>query len=374
MNPQGDRALNLRVGDLVEVRSEAEILATLDERGALDGLPFMPEMLEFCGKRYRVEKRAVKTCDTVTFSGLRRLYNTIHLAGLRCSGAAHDGCQAYCSFYWNEAWLKRIHRGDDNPRSTARGAAATASPTSPRCDRARLHELTRRHDPSQPSEVLYRCQATDLLQFTHPMGRRDIGQYFRDVLSGNIGIMDLVKGALFRLFQKSLEIGVAHRAQIWTYNAFQSCIHGTPYPFAQGTLDKTPRQRLDIQPGEFVQIKSYDEILATLSKKNKNQGLSFDPEMVPYCGSVRRVIARVERIIDDRTCKMIRIASDCLMLEGTVCQSRYGNNRLFCPRMASAYWREIWVKRVGDSKQSVALDTAVAESAPSDDVQLPNQA
>ena len=35
----------LRKGDLVEVRSEEEILRTLDADGKLDGLPFMPEML-----------------------------------------------------------------------------------------------------------------------------------------------------------------------------------------------------------------------------------------------------------------------------------------------------------------------------------------
>ncbi len=35
----------LRAGDLVELRPPAEILATLDEGGATDGLPFMPEML-----------------------------------------------------------------------------------------------------------------------------------------------------------------------------------------------------------------------------------------------------------------------------------------------------------------------------------------
>lgn len=373
MHSHEDGALNLRVGDLVEVRSESEILATLDEQGALDGLPFMPEMLEFCGNRYRVEKRADKTCDTITFSGLRRLYNTVHLEGLRCSGAAHDGCQAYCSLYWNEAWLKRVHRGDNEACSMAKlSNAATLTPAG--CDLRRLHGLTRCTDPLRPAEVLYRCQATDLLKFTHPLSRHDLGQYFRDVLSGNVGVTDLVKGALFRLFQKSLATGVAHRAQIWAYNAVQTCIHGTPYPFAEGTLDKTPRHRLDIQPGEFVEIKSYDEIVATLSKANKNQGLSFDAEMVPYCGSVRRVIARVERIIDDRTCKIIKIASDCLMLEGTVCQSRYGNNRLFCPRMASAYWREIWVKRVGDSNSCARLEAAAAESASQDEVQLPHQA
>ena len=59
-----------RVGDLVEVRSAAEILATLNEQGELDDLPFMPEMLQFCGKRLTVHKVAHKLCDTISASGL----------------------------------------------------------------------------------------------------------------------------------------------------------------------------------------------------------------------------------------------------------------------------------------------------------------
>ena len=57
--------LDLRPGDWVEVRSEQEILSTLDDGAALDGLVFMPEMLAFCGRRFRVYKRADKTCDTI---------------------------------------------------------------------------------------------------------------------------------------------------------------------------------------------------------------------------------------------------------------------------------------------------------------------
>ena len=34
----------LKAGDLVEVRSAAEILATLDERGCLENLPFMLQL------------------------------------------------------------------------------------------------------------------------------------------------------------------------------------------------------------------------------------------------------------------------------------------------------------------------------------------
>src|SRR5436190_601573 len=57
--------LGLRAGEWVEVRSAEEILATLDERGCLDALPFMPEMLEYCERRFRVIKAAHKTCDTI---------------------------------------------------------------------------------------------------------------------------------------------------------------------------------------------------------------------------------------------------------------------------------------------------------------------
>ena len=40
-------ALGLNVGELVGVRPLEEILATLDNKGQLGGLPFMPEMLSF---------------------------------------------------------------------------------------------------------------------------------------------------------------------------------------------------------------------------------------------------------------------------------------------------------------------------------------
>ena len=43
----------LRPGDVVKVRSPAEILATLGADGALDGMPFMPEMARLAGRGSR---------------------------------------------------------------------------------------------------------------------------------------------------------------------------------------------------------------------------------------------------------------------------------------------------------------------------------
>src|SRR5437867_12743052 len=77
--------LEYRAGDWVEVRSADEILASLDERGCLEGLPFMPEMLHYCGRRFRIFKSAHKTCDTIATYQSRRMANAVHLEGLRCS-------------------------------------------------------------------------------------------------------------------------------------------------------------------------------------------------------------------------------------------------------------------------------------------------
>jgi hypothetical protein len=61
--------VKLGAGDWVEVRSKTEILMSLDEKGRFQGLPFMPQMFQYCGQRFRVYKRAHKTCDTVNQTG-----------------------------------------------------------------------------------------------------------------------------------------------------------------------------------------------------------------------------------------------------------------------------------------------------------------
>jgi hypothetical protein len=80
-------SLGLCAGDWVEVRNIEEILATPDGRDGLDALPFMPEMLQYCGRRFRVVKSAHKAGDTILTSRNRRMKNAVHLEGLRCDGS-----------------------------------------------------------------------------------------------------------------------------------------------------------------------------------------------------------------------------------------------------------------------------------------------
>src|SRR5215218_7521436 len=170
--------LGLKVGDLVEVRSLDEILATLDERGELENLPFMPEMLAFCGRRLTVRKVAHKACDTISASGMRRMTNAVHLTDSRCEGSAHGGCQTGCSFYWKEQWLRRAE--PESP--TAWSGPPQGVFTLP------ILEINSRKEPGPGGEVRYSCQATELLRAAPTcLPLRDVSQYVQDISSGNAG-------------------------------------------------------------------------------------------------------------------------------------------------------------------------------------------
>ena len=118
------------------------------------------------------------------------------------------------------------------------------------------------------------------------------------------------------------------------------------YPNVRGLAGATtPRELLDLQPGELVQVRSKNEIEETINGQGKNRGLSFTREMVPYCGKTFRVLCRVERIINERTGALLRLPNDCIVLEGVICDGCLSQTRLFCPRSIYPYWRETWLRR-----------------------------
>jgi hypothetical protein len=99
--------LNLQPGDLVEVKSAEEILATLDRNRKCRGLLWMTGMRKFCGKRYRVFKR-IERILLESNGELRKMKNTVLLEGVLCDGSEFSRCDRSCFHFWREAWLKRI--------------------------------------------------------------------------------------------------------------------------------------------------------------------------------------------------------------------------------------------------------------------------
>jgi hypothetical protein len=340
-------ALDLKVGEWVEVRSRGEILATLDGRGRAQNLPFMPEMLNYCGRRFRVFKRADKTCDPAHAPwSIRRMTNSVHLEGVRCNGEGHGGCQAGCLIFWKEAWLKRV----ENSASPSKGLESASQLSGNDGMSAEASILSASQWTDLDGETVYSCQATELRNFTSRMSSWDLRQYIRDLRSGNLrtGLASDLRA------HQALEtvlgiIKIIQAGVISLFNRVQGRRHGIPYPFIEGSGAKMPVELLDLQPGELVQIRSKEEIMETLGKDQRDRGLWFDSEMLPYCGGFYRVLRRVRRIIDENSGKMIEMKHPCIVLEGVVCQSHF--HRL-CPRAIYPYWRENWLKRASDSGES----------------------
>jgi hypothetical protein len=335
-----------RAGDLVEVRSKKEILATLDEHGCVGGVPFMPEMLRFCGQRFHIGAVAHKTCDTICASGGRRLPSTVHLDGVRCDGSAHGGCQAECSLFWKDAWLKPV----DCNRNVASGAAGPIDRPSAKYTEAQLVAHTRVPGSQDDEEPRYICQATTLLQATQPLPWWDLRQYLFDILTRNRSLPCVLRAVwLASLRQLLRHTPFGYRILDSLYKRMHRWLMGRSSPYVEGKLPggtPTPTGRLDLKAGELVRVKSKHEIEKTVDETGRNRGLSFDKEMARFCDGVFEVRSSVVQIIDETTGKMRHMKQPCVMLEGVYCHSEYSERRLMCPRAIPPYWREIWLERV----------------------------
>lgn len=338
----------MRAGDWVEVRGKEEILATLDANGELEGMPFMPEMLAYCGQQLQVFKGAHKTCDTVFPIRGRRVHRTVHLA-TRCGGEAHGGCQAACLLFWKEEWLKPVKRSAPGECVVQLHHHMASAVKSANCDESTLRACAVRKDATG-GEPTYACQATRLPYATSPLSWWDVRQYLEDYGSGNVGLGRMLAGLCYSTFWNISQAGIGlGRPLQFLYDKLHPLWRGTLFPARVGTIpagQPTPEADLNLQPGELVRVKSHIEILKTVTTAGKNRGMHWDAEMVPYCGGTYRVQDRVSRIIDEKTGKMLVMKTPCIMLEGVFCQSRYSACRMFCPRSIPSYWREVWLERV----------------------------
>jgi hypothetical protein len=298
------RSIRLRRGQWVRVRSFAEIKATLDADGKLAGLPFMPEMLQYCGKTFRIARRVEKLfLDHFHYVG--RMTRAVLLENVRCDGRSHGGCELGCLTLWKEEWLEPVRQG-------APSSLPIVGPDEP-------PKLVTSRDGK------YVCQATELVRATTRLPWWDLRQYLRDLIYGEVRLGQMLAMCWLAALNKLL----------WLFGR-------QPYGFVSGTRRQTAAERLDLRPGELVEVKSRAEIEATLDRFGKTRGLGFTSEMARFCGRRFRVAHRVERLLIEWTGELRRL-SETVALESVIC---HGIAMRRCPRNCHHLWREIWLKRV----------------------------
>jgi hypothetical protein len=99
---------------------------------------------------------------------------------------------------------------------------------------------------------------------------------------------------------------------------------------------------LNLQPGEWVEVKSKEEILATLDEKDAYKGLGWMCNMWKHCGKRYCVYKRLEKMVLESTgeCRQLK---NTVLLEGVTCD---GKEWYDCDRSCYHFWREVWLRRV----------------------------
>lgn len=296
----------LTVGEEVQVKGLAEIQRTLDADGCLESLPFQAEMAAFCGRRFRVFRVVDKVYDYGRSRRLRRLQRTVSLAGVRCTGSAHGGCQAECSLLWKEDWLRCVAARPLQAQDTSALPAADVPVVS---------------DTGQA----FRCQFTQLTAASSALRKWDIRQDLRPLLSGNVTVPAYCVVLLTRLF-----------------NCVQEFRGGIGYPaLSQGKLTQTPAASHGLVPGSRVRVLDPESIAATLDSGSRNRGLWFDQEMLRSAGRTYQVHSRVDRIIDITTCRVTSMKTPSFTLEGVTATGEFLR---LCSQHEYNFWREAWLR------------------------------
>lgn len=290
----------------MRVKSPSEILQTLDADGKLDGLPFMPEMVVYCGSYVRVYRSARRTC--VVGHGFREMKDAVFLQDARCDGNFHDHCDRACLLFWKKAWLAPAEAAPVAPSAWSAQDAAAAE---------RLRRLPTRDG------VRYTCQSTALESATTALHRWDVRPLLREILARELSLSDFVR-ILFRTLRRRANGGGTERQ-----------IVGVPGQKSRGSLD--------LRRDEWVALKPIDELRKQLDEHGRNCGLNFPPTMHQAIGRSYQVAFPVRQIILEQTGMMVKL-SNTVALDGLLCEGVEVAN---CPRGEYLYCRESWLKRTG---------------------------
>ena len=292
-------------GDIVRVASPSQIIKTLDAHGAMEGLPFMPEMIDMIGKTYEVSHRALRTC--VEGHGLRGMKSVVFLKDVRCDGAEHEACQRDCLIFWKDAWLEEA-TGTKPENKDEYIAALTA-----------LKAIKSKQDDG------FYCQSTELSKASFAISRTHFGILLQEFRLGELDLMALLH--------------VLYRAAI---NRMRRTFGQDELGLMRGPRGQKSRGELGLKSGDKVRIKDKPDIQATLGPNARNLGLSFEPEMGLYVGQTFEVGDVIERMVHEETGQMVRLERT-VSLKNVYCQGLCAKQ---CPRRNPLFWREIWLERV----------------------------
>lgn len=109
-------------------------------------------------------------------------------------------------------------------------------------------------------------------------------------------------------------------------------------------------QRLGLRAGDWVVVRSKEEIFATLDASGCFEKLPFQPEMLVFCGRRMRVAKSAHKTCDNIKKTGGRRMLNAVHLEEARCD---GSGHGGCMADCVFFWKEVWLRRPEDSGVAV---------------------
>jgi hypothetical protein len=97
-----------------------------------------------------------------------------------------------------------------------------------------------------------------------------------------------------------------------------------------------------LQPGDWVIVRSLEDIQATLNHWRQLKGCTFMPEMNVYCETTHRILKPLQRFVDERDL-LVKRSTGIYLLDGVMCQGTTDFGR--CDRSCYYFWRVEWLEK-----------------------------
>lgn len=128
----------------------------------------------------------------------------------------------------------------------------------------------------------------------------------------------------------------------WLKNTYSTYNHLKGISNSQITAEAL-RNNDSLNKGDFVIVRSREEIESTLDPFKELKGCAFLPDMYNYCGTRQRVFRSMQHFIDERDYKLKKTRG-IILLENVYCTGTvvFGP----CDRSCFLFWREEWLKKI----------------------------
>ena len=111
------------------------------------------------------------------------------------------------------------------------------------------------------------------------------------------------------------------------------------------TINSSNSVQTGICPGDWVKVKSKDEIRKILDDREKYKGCMFIDEMYEYCGKTCKVLKVIDYFFDEARQKMCK-SQDTVILDGVVCSGRQRLYKVSCDRNCFFFWHLVWLEKI----------------------------